>query len=85
MIKVTVEKFSNLSDEEKFNAQNGGAGKEWASYIRVQHNGRTLLLKSDAIEPEDKNFHRDLSWIVQAIELAYKLGLSDSAPNINPE
>jgi len=48
-------------------------GKEWANYIRVTHNGKTILLESDAIEPEDKNFHRDLSWITGWIKKAHEL------------
>lgn len=75
---VTIEDFDELSDEEKESASNGGWGKECANYIRVCHDGKTLLLESDAIEPEDKNFRRDLSWISVWLKKAYELGKADA-------
>ena len=78
MFNVTLEGFDDLSDEEKQCASDNGCGKELANYIRVTHNGKTILLESDAIEPEDKNFHRDLSWIACWIKKAYELGKEDA-------
>lgn len=75
---VTTGWFEDLSDEEKKYASNNGVGKEHASYIRVKHNGETILLESDAIEPEDKTFHRDLSWVATWLTKAYELGKADS-------
>lgn len=74
---VTTEEFDDLSDEEKESVSDNGCGKEWATYIRVRHDGKTILLESDAIEPEDKNFHRDLSWISVWLKKAYELGKAD--------
>lgn len=37
----------------------------------------TILILSDAIEPEDARFTRDLSDVQCAIEKAYELGLRD--------
>ena len=77
--KVQLQEFSQLSDAEKMGAPNNGNGKEWANYVRVTHNGKTLYLESDAIEPEDKSFYRDLNWVVDAIRRAYEIGRADSA------
>ncbi len=78
MLKVTIEDYEHLSDEEKETASNCGCGKEAADYLRVLHDGKTILLESDAIEPEDKTFYRDLSWISGAIKTAYELGRKDA-------
>lgn len=75
---VTTEEFDDLSDEEKESVSDNGWGKECANYIRVCHDGKTLLLESDAIEPEDKNFRRDLSWISVWLKKAYELGKADA-------
>jgi len=74
---VMTEDFDDLSDEEKESASNAGCGKELATYIRVRHDGKTILLESDAIEPEDKDFYRDLSWISVWLKKAYELGKAD--------
>lgn len=72
--KVEVQHFENLSDAEKSEASDNGGGKEWASYLRVTADGEQLLLVSDAMEPEDCTFGRDLSWIKGAIQRAYEIG-----------
>lgn len=78
MLKVTSLEFEDLTDEEKQNAPNNGSGKEYAGYLRVTYKGETLLLASDAMEPEDARFYRDLSWIEVMIEKAYQLGKKES-------
>lgn len=52
----------HASKEEKEDVPNNGHGKASASYLRIVHDGQTHCLKSDAMEPEDCSFHRDLSW-----------------------
>lgn len=78
--RVQVQDYESLSPEEQMAASDNGHGKEWANYIRVTHNGQTLYLENDAIEPEDKSFRRDLNWIVDAILKAYELGRIDGSP-----
>ena len=75
--QVTIESFDDLSDEEKEVASDNGIGKESASYIRIRHHDKTLLLESDAIEPEDKTFYRDLAWVGQWLIASYQLGRID--------
>lgn len=72
--EVCIDQYENLTEEEKNNSSNNGSGKEYASYIRVSFNGQTILLESDAIEPEDACFNRDLSWIPGIIKKAFELG-----------
>jgi hypothetical protein len=78
IFEVKHEWFEDLSEEEKKSASNNGSGKEYASYIRIKHNGETILLESDAIEPEDATFSRDLSWIVEWLKKSYELGMKDA-------
>lgn len=78
MLKVEIQGFDDLSEDEKKGAANNGSGKEYASYVRVTHNGETLFLENDAMEPEDCRYSRDMSWVVDAIRRAYELGLSDA-------
>ena len=77
-LSVRMVTYDNLTDVERDGVSNNGGGAEWASYIRVEHNGETTRLVSDAIEPEDATFNRDLSWVVGAIRQAYELGRADS-------
>ena len=78
MIEVTLEGYNNLSETEKDNASDNGSGKEYACYIRIKHNGATIVLESDAVEPEDATFGRDFSWIIDALKKCYELGVADS-------
>ena len=76
---VALVGFDDLTDEEKCGVSNNGSGKEYANYIRVTNNGETICLESDAMEPEDCRFSRDLSWIVDAIKQAYEIGTKGKA------
>jgi len=55
-----------------------GSGKEYASYIKITNDGETLMILSDAVEPEDATFVRDFSDVFDALELVYEQGLKDS-------
>lgn len=79
MLNVTTLDFKDLTEQEQAEASNNGAGKEYAGYLRVCHDGKTILLESDAMEPEDVRFSRDLRWIADVIRTAYGLGLQDGA------
>lgn len=58
---------------------NNGCGREYANYIRVTHNGEELLFESDAMEPEDARFTRDLKWIEVVLRRAYEAGKADAS------
>jgi len=77
--EATMCDYDDLNKEQQNSQPNNGSGKEYASYIVIKHNGEILQIKSDAVEPEDASFCRDFSWIVDALEQAYKLGLSDAS------
>lgn len=51
---------------DKDGLSNNGGGKEYANYIVIE-DGEYRRVYSDAMEPEDKSFYRDLSWIVEEI------------------
>ena len=78
MLKVTSPGFKELTTDEQNSVPNNGSGKEYANYLRVEHDGITILLESDAMEPEDATFSRDLSWAWSIIERAYGLGKADA-------
>ena len=70
--------WEDLSAAERENVSDNGRGKEYAAYLRVSWGGRgEFSLFSDAMEPEDAVFFRDLSWIQGAIRCAYNNGFSD--------
>lgn len=78
MLTVTSPDFKELTEDEKNSVATNGAGKEYANYLRVEHDDKTILLKNDAMEPEDVSFSRDLSWVGDIIEKAYALGKADA-------
>jgi len=75
---IEAPSYEDLTPEEKQEVPDNGCGKEYASYIRVKHNGETILLENDAMEPEDAKFYRDLNWIYSIIRKAYELGKADA-------
>ena len=78
-LEILKQDFEDLSDDEKLDVADNGYGKEYASYLRVLHDGNDIGLFSDAMEPEDARFSRDLRWIESMIRTAYELGQIDSA------
>lgn len=77
---MNIEQFygaDKLRDDEKNEVSQNGSGAEYAGYIRMSRNGKTIHLYSDAMEPEDATFGRDLSWIAKAIHEAYDYGWED--------
>jgi len=79
MFNVETLSYDDLTDEEKIR----GSGDEYATYIKITHNGETVGLFSDAMEPEDARFYRSLSWVSDEIRKAYELGKEDEAARIN--
>ncbi|MCK5612535.1 hypothetical protein KAR91_62265 [Candidatus Pacearchaeota archaeon] len=80
MYVVTTANYEDLTTEEKEEIPNSGSGKEYANYLVVTtDHGRRVF--SDAMEPEDCVFYRDLGWIESELGLAYKQGLKDSNPS----
>jgi len=73
-MKVEIISYDDLADEEKRHQPNNGSGKEYASYLKVSHNGEVVALESDAMEPEDCTFGRDLAWVGELVSKCYKLG-----------
>ena len=49
--------------------------------MKVIHNGKVIEEYYDGGEPEDNSFVRDWSWVPDAIEKAYKLGIEDCEKN----
>jgi len=72
--------YENLSNEIKKAGvlSDNGCGMRYAIYLAIYHKGKLLRVYSDAMEPEDARFSRDLSWIKETLEEAYKIGYSDA-------
>ncbi len=74
---VTTPEYESLTPEETLGVSDNGIGKEYANYIRIIRNGETVWLESDAMEPEDARFSRDLKWVIDALRHAYECGVVD--------
>ncbi len=70
LMNITIVSYENLPNwvNRAFLSSNG-AGKENANYILIE-DGDYKECYSDAMEPEDCRFTRDLSWIVGEIQRA---------------
>ena len=77
MLRVNVVSFHDLTKDEQEFQPNNGCGKDYASYIKLTDGNETVMILSDAFEPEDGTFTRDLSCVTDAIKKAYKVGLRD--------
>lgn len=75
MLRVELIGYEDLTEDEREDRPNNGSGKEYANYIRLSDAGETLIIMSDAVEPEDATFSRDFHEVIDAIEMAYKLGI----------
>ena len=78
-MNIEIINYESLTEEEKKDAPNNGAGEELANYMRVTWPDRTTECHSDAMEPEDALFLRDLSWIPDLVTRAYETGLREGA------
>ena len=77
MLEISLPRFKELSEYEQKGVSNNGSGKEYAGYIKVTYDGEVICLVSDAMEPEDARFYRDLSWIPGMLRKCYELGKAD--------
>jgi len=77
MLTVEMVEFEDLTEEEQELQPNNGNGKECANYIKMTKDGETIMILSDAVEREDATFSRDFSNVIDAIELAYEIGMVD--------
>ena len=73
MFKVQILPYRELPDEIKSRL----CGDSYGEYILIYPKDRLIFWRSNEIEPEDIKFSRDLSWVPEMIEKAYKLGLRD--------
>ena len=78
MLQVISCRFDDLTEEEKEIVPNNGSGMKYAGYIKIIHNGETILLESDAMEPEDAIFARDLNWVYDACIKCYEIGKQEA-------
>ena len=72
-MKIEILRFNDLTQVQQDDMPNNGGGKEWANYIKVSDGNLLVALQSDAMEPEDATFGRDLSWIASLLQKVYDL------------
>lgn len=67
---VKIVFFSQLPEwVDKDFVSNNGSGKEYANYLLIE-DGEYRACYSDAMEPEDCKFSRDLNWVVTELRRA---------------
>ena len=71
-MKVEIKGWYELSEEEQ---QEDPYGEDGHYLIITDDDGNVIRKESDCMEPEDASLYRDLSWVKDAIEQAYQLGL----------
>jgi len=78
-MKIDTPTYFELTPAQQASVPNNGCGKECANYIRIDWGDRTSIdVFSDAMEPEDATFSRDLSWVIAAITKAYAKSQGDA-------
>lgn len=70
-----IDEFPELAKEYKASLENYYT----FGVLVVLHNGEVIFNAGDGFEPEDATFERDLWWITNIIQKAYKLGFEDGA------
>jgi len=67
---MTIEKlyFHQLPEDAKEDMPSNGCDKEDAGYIHIAWDDGTHEYHSDAMEPEDAKFSRDLAWVVTLLK-----------------
>ena len=68
--------FEDFTKEEQdeWCLSNNGYGREPAGYLVIRVDDKIVRVESDAMEPEDATFGRDLHWIGDALAEAFKYG-----------
>lgn len=79
-LQVEIKDYEDFTEEEQNNwcSSNNGCGKEYADYLVVKYDNEIIFVESNAIEPEDVSFHRDLCSIPDIILKAYELGKGET-------
>lgn len=75
MYQIELLDFEELSEQEQLEHYTNR--REFITYLRIKHNGKTVRLETDFMEPEDVFFWRELGWVPEALREAYRLGLDD--------
>ena len=68
----------NLPQEARDILGKGKLSNDWHSYLLVYHNDKLITVESDAMEPEDVSFGRDLKWVPILLHRVYALGHDDA-------
>jgi len=74
-MKISICSYEDLLEEEKDDFYDDG----YRSYLVIDWGGGEREIYTDGMEPEDATFARDLSWIINLVEKAYKKGYQESS------
>lgn len=83
-MKIQKLNYEDLTLLEADLAPDNGSGKDMSNYLRITYEDGNSVTVSDAMEPEDATFSRDLSWIKDALLMAYEQGIKDSQNGDKP-
>lgn len=78
-LEVRLLDVGNIGEFPDLKKRYGESLREWyiSNVLVVLHDGKVIFDASDGFEPEDAKFDRDLWWITDIIQTAYKKGLED--------
>jgi len=77
MLNIKLWRYEDLTEVQREDMPDNGSGKEYAGYLMVSEGVRLIALESDAMEPEDCSFSRDLKWIPALLKKVYEKGIED--------
>ena len=69
MNTVRLIRYDDLPEDKRMQQPNNGCGREDARYLAFEIGGKTVY-RSDAMEPEDASFNRDLAWVQRDLDAA---------------
>lgn len=75
--KVKQMRYEDLDEDQRQDLSDNGCGERFADYLVIEIDGENVGVYSNAMEPEDVCFSRDLSWIKVELEAAYKRGFHE--------
>jgi len=78
MLTVKIVDYNNLPENLQDKVPSSYYDIFRTHYLLVEIDGTTIRVENDCMEPEDATFYRDLYWIKDAIEEAYRIGRDES-------
>ena len=69
---VKMCKYNDIPADRREEQPSNGCEKEQATYLVIEWDDGAIQIQSDAMEPEDCRFYRNLSWVKRTLEKTMK-------------